>query len=102
MTTQQSEGAVWSTDGTSIGFLKLGTGPGLVIVHGSLTTGEEWIPIASLLAHRFTCFLMDRRGPPNENIEANLECQAVCGASGIACQNSATEKFNEDKLDLSR
>lgn len=62
MITQQSEGIVRSADGTSIGFLKLGTGPGLVIVHGSLTTGDEWVPVASLLADRFTCFLMDRRG----------------------------------------
>lgn len=51
-----------SADGTRIGFLKLGSGPPLVIVHGGLNTGEEWLPIAEQLADHFTCHLMDRRG----------------------------------------
>lgn len=59
---EQREGTVRSADGTQIGFLKLGAGPAIVFVHGSLTTGERWLPVASGLAESFTCYLMDRRG----------------------------------------
>jgi pimeloyl-ACP methyl ester carboxylesterase len=60
-------GTVRSADGTEIGFLRLGlpflgSGPSLVIVHGSLATKEGWLPVANLLAQHFTCFVMDRRG----------------------------------------
>jgi len=57
-----TEGVVQSADGTPIGYLKIGSGPGLVIVHGSISTGDEWVPVANVLAERFTCYLMDRRG----------------------------------------
>lgn len=62
MSNQPSEGVAHSADGTSIGFTKFGTGPGLVVVHGSLTTGDVWFPVATALADRFTSYVMDRRG----------------------------------------
>jgi pimeloyl-ACP methyl ester carboxylesterase len=55
-------GLVQSRDGTEIAFIKVGNGTPLVIVHGSLATGEAWLPVARILAARFTCYLMDRRG----------------------------------------
>jgi pimeloyl-ACP methyl ester carboxylesterase len=55
-------GSFQSKDGTSIGYRRLGNGPALVIVHASLYTGDSWMPVASLLADRFTCWLIDRRG----------------------------------------
>jgi len=54
--------SVRSLDGTRIGFARLGHGPSLVIVHGSLVSSESWLPVARILGNRFTCFLMDRRG----------------------------------------
>jgi hypothetical protein len=42
MSIQLSQDVAHSADGTPIGYVKLGTGPGLVIVHGSVTTGDEW------------------------------------------------------------
>ena len=60
--TNATEGHVRSSDGVSIGFLELGRGPPLVIVHGSLALGDEWLPVAEKLAERRTCFVMDRRG----------------------------------------
>ncbi|MGW5287571.1 alpha/beta fold hydrolase [Rhodococcus pyridinivorans] len=51
-----------SRDGTTIGFRKLGQGPGLVVVHSSIATGDEWSRMASALADRFTVHLVDRRG----------------------------------------
>ncbi len=51
-----------SRDGTTIGFRKLGQSPGLVVVHSSIATGDEWSRMASALADRFTVHLVDRRG----------------------------------------
>jgi pimeloyl-ACP methyl ester carboxylesterase len=56
------EGSVHSADGTRIGFHRLGWGPPIVFVHGSVSTYTDWMPVAHLLAPRFTCYAMDRRG----------------------------------------
>ena len=57
-----AEGSVHSADGTRIAFRRLGHGPAVVFVHGSVSTHTDWMPVARLLADRFTCFAMDRRG----------------------------------------
>lgn len=51
-----------SADGTRIGFRRLGNGPALVMVHGSVSTHTDWMRVARLLSGRFTCYAMDRRG----------------------------------------
>lgn len=51
-----------SKDGTRISFIRLGDGPSIVFVHGSLSSGTDWLGVANALSRRFTCFLMDRRG----------------------------------------
>lgn len=51
-----------SADGTRIGFRRLGKGPAIVFVHGSVSTHTDWMPAAKLLSSRFTCYVMDRRG----------------------------------------
>jgi pimeloyl-ACP methyl ester carboxylesterase len=56
------EGSVRSADGTRIAFRRLGSGPAIVLVHGSVSTHTDWMPVARLLASRFACFAMDRRG----------------------------------------
>lgn len=53
---------VYSADGTRIGFRRLGKGPAIVFVHGSVSTHTDWMPAAKLLSTRFTCYVMDRRG----------------------------------------
>jgi pimeloyl-ACP methyl ester carboxylesterase len=50
-----------SADGTEIGYLRRGTGPALVITHGSVATSEQWIPATDHLAEHFTCYVHDRR-----------------------------------------
>lgn len=51
-----------SADGTRIGYVTMGNGPALVIVHGSIASAADWFEVAAQLAPRFTCYLMDRRG----------------------------------------
>jgi pimeloyl-ACP methyl ester carboxylesterase len=57
-----AEGSVRSADGTRIAYRRLGSGPAIVFVHGSVSTHTDWMPVARLLAGSFTCFAMDRRG----------------------------------------
>ncbi|UXM92502.1 alpha/beta fold hydrolase [Paenarthrobacter sp. JL.01a] len=57
-----SQHAVASTDGTMIGFRKAGDGAPIVIVHGSISTGDQWLPVAEQLAKSNTVYVMDRRG----------------------------------------
>jgi pimeloyl-ACP methyl ester carboxylesterase len=53
---------VRSADGTRIGYRRLGAGPAIVMVHGSVSTHTDRMPAARLLANRHTCYVMDRRG----------------------------------------
>jgi pimeloyl-ACP methyl ester carboxylesterase len=56
------EESVHSADGTRIGYRRLGQGPAVVFVHGSVSTHTDWMPAAKLLSVHFTCLVMDRRG----------------------------------------
>ncbi len=57
-----TEGSVQSADGTRIAFRRVGSGPALVMVHGSIASHTAWMSVARLLSSRYTCFAMDRRG----------------------------------------
>ncbi len=120
MRIEPTEEAVASADGTRLGFRKLGSGPGLVVAHGSLTTGDEWLPVARALADRFTCCLLDRRGRGRsadaapaaytlekeaEDLRAVLEAAgpgaALLGHSyGAVCALEAARRFPPAKLAL--
>jgi pimeloyl-ACP methyl ester carboxylesterase len=51
-----------SPDGTPVGCEVVGSGPALLLVHGSVADRERWEPVLAGLAARFRVFLMDRRG----------------------------------------
>ncbi|MCH6170364.1 alpha/beta fold hydrolase [Pseudonocardia alaniniphila] len=51
-----------SSDGTTIGWRQLGSGPAIVVMHGAIATGEQWLPVAHALADEYTMLLVDRRG----------------------------------------
>jgi pimeloyl-ACP methyl ester carboxylesterase len=53
---------VESADGTPIGYRKLGSGSPIVVVHGSISTGEQWLAVAEYLATNHAVYVMDRRG----------------------------------------
>lgn len=54
--------SVISRDGTKIGYLKLGQGPAVILVHGGMETAESHLQLAEALAPDFTVYLPDRRG----------------------------------------
>jgi pimeloyl-ACP methyl ester carboxylesterase len=53
---------VLSADGTPIGVMWSGSGPPLVLVHGTAADHTRWRRVAPLLERHFTVFAMDRRG----------------------------------------
>ncbi len=53
---------VTSRDGTTIGYRQLGHGPGVIILHGSMSIGYYHLQLAKALADAFTVYVPDRRG----------------------------------------
>jgi len=62
LTTSMKPGSVVSRDGTSIGYLTVGRGPAVVILHGSMEAARSHTLLAEQLADDFTVYLPDRRG----------------------------------------
>lgn len=53
---------VTSKDGTTIGFWKSGSGPPLLLIHGTTADHRRWSGILPGLEQHFTVYAMDRRG----------------------------------------
>lgn len=53
---------VTSADGTPIAYERTGSGPPLVLVHGTTADHTRWEPVLPPLEERFTVYAMDRRG----------------------------------------
>jgi pimeloyl-ACP methyl ester carboxylesterase len=51
-----------STDGTKIAYQRSGTGPPLVLVHGTTADHTRWSPVLSAFEQHFTVYAVDRRG----------------------------------------
>lgn len=62
MDSQRGVRTVRSVDGTTIGFVTLGSGPPLVLVHGAWNWAEHWLGVAEALADHHACFVVERRG----------------------------------------
>ncbi len=72
-------GTVTAKDGVALGYRRMGTGPGLVLVHGAMELAESHMQLAEALAGAFTVYLPDRRGRglsgpfgPDAGIRANI------------------------------
>jgi pimeloyl-ACP methyl ester carboxylesterase len=83
-------GSVTSTDGTPIGYLRLGHGPAVVILHGSNESARSHTHLTRALADTFTVYLPDRRGRglsgphrPDHSMRTEVEdLRAVVAESG--------------------
>jgi pimeloyl-ACP methyl ester carboxylesterase len=83
------EGSVHSADGTRIAFTKLGEGPPIIFIHGSISHHVIWMPVARLLAPSFTCFVVDRRGRSksghgNSPYSMDRECEDLAAVMAVA------------------
>jgi pimeloyl-ACP methyl ester carboxylesterase len=89
-TAEMTTGAVTSKDGTRIGYLRVGRGPAVVLLHGSNESARSHTRLALALADAFTVYLPDRRGRglsgphrPDHGIRTEVEdLQAVLTGSG--------------------
>jgi pimeloyl-ACP methyl ester carboxylesterase len=87
---QPSAGSVISRDGTRIGYLKVGQGPAVVLLHGSFESARSHLGLAQGLASAYTCYLPDRRGrgtsgpyPADYSVRNEVEdLEAVLAESG--------------------
>ena len=57
-----ANGTVESSDGTPIAYRQVGSGPPLVVCHGSFASAQDWVQFASEMARVRTVYLYDRRG----------------------------------------
>ena len=75
------EHSITSRDGTKIGYLEIGKGPGLNLVEGAMQTAYNYDQLARKLATDFTVYLPDRRGRglspkefrPDHTIQRDIE-----------------------------
>ena len=89
-TAEITTGSVVSKDGTRIGYLRVGQGPAVVLLHGSNESARSHTQLAQALADAFTVYLPDRRGRglsgphrPDHGIRTEVEdLQAVLTGSG--------------------
>ncbi len=75
----QTTESVQSADGTLIGYAKIGSGPvPVVIVHGALNSGAQWMQVANGLSEYCTCYVMDRwgRGSSSDHSKYSLNSEA--------------------------
>jgi pimeloyl-ACP methyl ester carboxylesterase len=73
---------VISKDGTIIGYRQMGSGPGLILVHGALMSSQNFTKLAETLADTFTVYVPDRRGrglsgPHGDAYNLDRECEDI-------------------------
>src|SRR3954470_22516457 len=55
-------GSFLSGDGTRIGYRQMGSGPGLVLLHGGMQSSRSFTKLGAALSDAFTIYIPDRRG----------------------------------------
>jgi pimeloyl-ACP methyl ester carboxylesterase len=85
---------VRSSDGTAIAYHSLGTGPIVIVIGGAMAAGQDYLPLAQVLAQSFAVHVVDRRGrgasgPQGPGYSIGKECedllavQAATGATAV-------------------
>jgi pimeloyl-ACP methyl ester carboxylesterase len=94
-TRKQSVHTVVSADGTTLGYRRLGDGPGLILLHGGMMASQNFVKLGAALADAFTVFIPDRRGRGmtgafGERYSLAVECEDV---RALVAQTGASNVF---------
>jgi pimeloyl-ACP methyl ester carboxylesterase len=54
--------SVTSKDGTKIGYRQMGSGPGIILLHGGVNASQHLMKLGTSLLDEFTVYIPDRRG----------------------------------------
>lgn len=85
---------VTSVDGTIIGYRQLGSGPGLLLVHGGMMGSQNFMKLGSALADRFTLYIPDRRGRGLSGEHGNYSLEREADDMGaIVAETGAANVF---------
>ena len=57
-----TKGFVTSKDGTTVGYRQMGNGPGLILLHGGISSSQYFMKLGAALSDEFTVYIPDRRG----------------------------------------
>lgn len=57
-----TKGFVTSKDGTTIGYRQMGSGPGIILLHGGGKSSQNLTQLGTALSDQFTVYIPDRRG----------------------------------------
>jgi pimeloyl-ACP methyl ester carboxylesterase len=60
--TSYVKGTAVSGDGTTIGFRQMGSGPGVILIHGGMKSSQDFMKLALALSTAFNVYIPDRRG----------------------------------------
>lgn len=74
--------SVISKDGTNIGYISIGHGPSLIVIHGALSKSDDYRKFAEELSDFFTVHVVDRRGrgmsgPQGNTYTISKECEDI-------------------------
>ena len=59
---EYNKGSVISKDGTTIGYRQMGSGPGIILLHGGAKGSQSLMQLGKALSDDFTVYIPDRRG----------------------------------------
>ncbi len=81
-TTRNTTSTVRSSDGTTISYLSVGSGPTVIVVPGALSLANDYTAFARALAEHFTVHTIERRGrgqsgPQGNDYSIVKECEDV-------------------------
>jgi pimeloyl-ACP methyl ester carboxylesterase len=77
-----TKGFVTSKDGTNIGYRQMGSGLGLILLHGGISSSQYFMKLGQALSDEFTVYIPDRRGrglsgPFGENYSLQKEVEDI-------------------------
>ena len=87
-----------STDGTHIAYQKSGSGPALILVHGTSANHTTWQHTLPIFNPHYTVYAMDRRGRGGSQIEGDYaiqrEFEDIAGLVEVAYQSAPNQPVN--------